>query len=118
MHSLDNIIYKNPQCFGIGGRCQARDAYDNKTDEFLWHERTHFPHNWFKPVTETIWFVQFNATKEQIERHVAKFNGSFEEGYYNEDGKGFPIFGGENHEQNAINFLNSEDFKQLGSYLN
>lgn len=116
MYSLDNIGYSNPQEFGIGGRNQARDASDVKTNKPLWHERTYFPRNILKEITEVIWLVQFNATKEQVEKHVAKYGGHFIEGFYNEDGKGFPGFKGENHEENAINFLNSEDYKLLSKY--
>jgi hypothetical protein len=116
MYSLDNIVYKNPHEFGIAGRNQARDAFCKRTDKFLWHERTQYPYSCFKAITEVIWFVQFNATKEQVEKHVAKYGGYFIEGFYNEDGKGFPAFKGEKHEENAINFLNSEDYKLLSEY--
>jgi hypothetical protein len=89
--------------YGFLGRNQ-RDVYD-----MLGHEifvETTFPHSCFKPVMVHTKAVGFNIKENSMEMAVANRHGAtWEEGYYAEEGYGWPVWEGDNGQRLCFCFL-------------
>ena len=72
-------------------RRSTRDIYEMQGFDVF--EETHFPHNVFKHITTWVKAVDFNIKADSsIMKQAEKHGGIWEEGYYAEEGYGWPMF--------------------------
>jgi hypothetical protein len=86
------------------GHSNQRSLYD-MLGQLVFLE-THFPWSFFEHVTVRVVAADFTILKDSETMELAKKHGGFwEEGYYMEEGYGWPVFGGEDGLERCFAFL-------------
>lgn len=98
----------------VNRHCDGCDYVHN--GQFLFYERSCFPHNIYKESSHTQWFCQFNLTKAECDQIVQPYGEKIAascEHFYNE-GVYFPIF---KDNDKAIEFCQTDIFDKLSKSL-
>lgn len=103
---VDQIICKDE--LYINRNTQSCDYYFDQT--YLFSERSHFPHNIFKPCTFRQYFYQIVVNKEDGDKLAQKYNCSLFQLPYSEKEEYHLRFEDNNA---AVAFCQTEDFDNL-----
>ena len=88
----------------VGGSSNQQSVYDMLGSKIFME--THFPWSPFKEVTTRIVAADFTIKSCSDTMKLAeKHGGKWEEGYYMDDGFGWPVFYGEEGAEQCFNFL-------------